>query len=111
MGFDFRLVGKRRVMLMHLIMILLQLGGQKTSAMAALWFKTFLLVFLVLIMPSSYGMVNGLQGGMQAKHSLEQGGMIRMSSSRKLLMLGAMLDYDDTGANHKHDPIKKPGKP
>ncbi|XWS61353.1 hypothetical protein CRYUN_Cryun07bG0118700 [Craigia yunnanensis] len=79
--------------------------------MAALWFKTFLLVSLVLIMPFSYGMVDGFQGGMQTKYSLEQGGMIQKSSSRKLLMLGAMLDYDDAGANPKHDPRKKPGKP
>lgn len=33
------------------------------------------------------------------------------SISRKLLMEGAMLDYDDTGANTKHEPRKKPGKP
>ncbi|XVF51028.1 hypothetical protein PTKIN_Ptkin04bG0150500 [Pterospermum kingtungense] len=80
-------------------------------AMAALWFKTFLLVSLLLIMPFSYGMVDGFQGGMQAKDSLEQGGVMQMSSSRKLLTVGAMLDYDDTGANPKHDPRKKPGKP
>ncbi|XP_022738448.1 uncharacterized protein LOC111291122 [Durio zibethinus] len=80
--------------------------------MAALRFKTFLLVslLLLLITPFSHGMV---EGGMQAKYSsLERGGkgMIQMRSSRKLLM-GAMLDYDDTGANPKHDPRKKPGKP
>ncbi|XVE58344.1 hypothetical protein DITRI_Ditri04bG0162600 [Diplodiscus trichospermus] len=81
--------------------------------MAALWFKTFLLLSLVLIMPFSHGMVDGVQGGMQAKFSFQQGGMIETmsSSSRKLLMVGAMLDYDDAGANHKHDPKKKPGKP
>lgn len=28
---------------------------------------------------------------------------------RKRLMLGAVLDYDDTGPNPKHDPRKKPG--
>ncbi|XVF12694.1 hypothetical protein REPUB_Repub08aG0141200 [Reevesia pubescens] len=82
--------------------------------MAALRFKTFLLVSLLLIiMPnfSTYGMVEGFQDhGMQAKYSIEQGGMIQMSSSRKLLM-GIMLDYDDAGANPKHDPRKKPGKP
>ncbi|XWS50327.1 hypothetical protein CRYUN_Cryun12cG0078800 [Craigia yunnanensis] len=58
--------------------------------MAALWFKTFLLVSLLLIMPFFCGMADGFRGGMQAKYSLEQGGMIQMSSSRKLLMLGAM---------------------
>ncbi|XVF10098.1 hypothetical protein REPUB_Repub07fG0153900 [Reevesia pubescens] len=79
-------------------------------------FKTFLLVSFLLIMPFSYGMQvkDGFQGGMlQAKYSLYQrtgNGIIQMSSSRKLLM-GAMLDYDDTGANPKHDPRKKPGKP
>lgn len=31
-------------------------------------------------------------------------------NSRKLWMLDAtMQDYDDTGANQKHDPRRKPG--
>ncbi|KAA3456797.1 hypothetical protein EPI10_003559 [Gossypium australe] len=59
------------------------------------------------------GMVNG---GMQAKYnSLHQqmkgvNEKIQMTSSRKLLM-GAMLDYEETGANTKHEPRKRPGKP
>ncbi|MBA0794645.1 hypothetical protein Gohar_018954 [Gossypium harknessii] len=66
-------------------------------------------VALVLVL----GMVNG---GMQAKyHSLHQqmkgvNEKIQMTSSRKLLM-GAMLDYEETGANTKHEPRKRPGKP
>lgn len=28
---------------------------------------------------------------------------------RKLLMPDAVLDYDDAGANPKHDPRRKPG--
>ncbi|KAB2001064.1 hypothetical protein ES319_D12G275000v1 [Gossypium barbadense] len=93
----------------------------KISAMAAApWFKTFLLVSLLLLMPFSQGMVEeGLDGGMKqaADYSVEQGGkemmMIQMRTVRKLMMLGGMQDYDDTGANqkHEHDPRKKPGKP
>ncbi|EOY23598.1 hypothetical protein QQP08_011946 [Theobroma cacao] len=75
----------------------------------ALCFKAFLLLSL-LLMPFSCGTVAAFQDGMQAKYSLHLGG-IQTNPSRKLLMLGAMLDYDDTGANTKHDPRKKPGKP
>lgn len=35
---------------------------------------------------------------------------IQMASTRKLLM-GGMLDYEETGANTKHEPRKRPGKP
>ncbi|PPD92185.1 hypothetical protein GOBAR_DD10860 [Gossypium barbadense] len=91
----------------------------KISAMAAApWFKTFLLYHLFLLLWS--GMVEeGLDGGMKqaADYSVEQGGkemmMIQMRTVRKLMMLGGMQDYNDTGANqkHEHDPRKKPGKP
>ncbi|KAB2089454.1 hypothetical protein ERO13_A03G051600v2 [Gossypium hirsutum] len=81
--------------------------------MPPLRFNAFLLLSLLLFMPFSYGMVNG---GMQAKyqslHQLMKGvnEKIQMTSSRKLLM-GAMLDYEETGANTKHEPRKRPGKP
>ncbi|XVE64429.1 hypothetical protein DITRI_Ditri07aG0100100 [Diplodiscus trichospermus] len=72
--------------------------------MAALWFKIFLLVSLLLIMTFSYGMTDGTQDGMQmpAKYSVEQGGMIQMISSRKLLQVNS--DYDDPHANRRHRP-------
>ncbi|OMO93599.1 hypothetical protein COLO4_16797 [Corchorus olitorius] len=64
-------------------------------------------------MPLSYGSLE--DGGMQvqqAKYSLEKGGILfeMKPISRKVLMAGAMLDYDDAGANRKHDPpSRKPG--
>ncbi|KAK8599291.1 hypothetical protein V6N13_077222 [Hibiscus sabdariffa] len=84
---------------------------------AAFWFRAFLVVSLLLL---AYGVAEGFQGGIQQaemEYSVEQGGkekiQSRISAARKLLMLGlgGMLDYDDTGANPKHDPRKKPGKP
>ncbi|XVE64424.1 hypothetical protein DITRI_Ditri07aG0099600 [Diplodiscus trichospermus] len=53
-------------------------------------------------------MADGFQGGMRtlAKCSVEQGGMIRMSSSRKLLKV---VQYDEPPhANRRHTP--PPGK-
>ncbi|XVE64423.1 hypothetical protein DITRI_Ditri07aG0099500 [Diplodiscus trichospermus] len=88
----------------HIDPLLLYIRLQ-TLAMVALWFKTFILVSLLLIMPFSYGMADGFQGGMQTstKYSVEQGGMIRMSSSRKLLQVH--LDYENPHANPpKHKP-------
>ncbi|MBA0609269.1 hypothetical protein Godav_021350 [Gossypium davidsonii] len=93
--------------------------------MPPLRFNAFLLLSLLLFMPFSYGnpIINSslllagmVNGGMQAKyHSLHQqmkgvNEKIQMTSSRKLLM-GAMLDYEETGANTKHEPRKRPGKP
>ncbi|XP_039065266.1 uncharacterized protein LOC120210631 [Hibiscus syriacus] len=86
--------------------------------MSPLRFNAFLLLSLLFFLPLSHGLVEGFQGGMQRKyHSLHQqmkGGnyeRIQMSSSSRKLLTGAMLDYDDTGANTKHEPRRKPGKP
>ncbi|XVF53369.1 hypothetical protein PTKIN_Ptkin05aG0093900 [Pterospermum kingtungense] len=76
--------------------------------MAALWFKRFLLVSLpLMVMPYSHGMADGFQGGIQAKYSLEQGGIQTKSSSRKLLT--ETVDYDPEVANSKHDLRRKSG--
>ncbi|KAK8484412.1 hypothetical protein V6N13_046778 [Hibiscus sabdariffa] len=80
---------------------------------ASFWFRAFLVVSLLLL---AYGVAQGFQQA-EMQYSVEQGGkekiQFRMRAARKLLMLGlgGMLDYDDTGANPKHDPRKKPGKP
>ncbi|KAF3432795.1 hypothetical protein FNV43_RR23897 [Rhamnella rubrinervis] len=76
----------------------------------ALRIKTFLLVFLIVILiPLSSGMVEDLKDGSNLNHySLHQGTGIRMNS-RKLMMADTLLDYDDAGANPKHDPKRKPG--
>ncbi|KAK8686519.1 hypothetical protein V6N13_125543 [Hibiscus sabdariffa] len=89
--------------------------------MSTLRFNAFLLLSLLLFMPFSSvanaGIVNGFQAGMQPKyyslHQQMKGGneKIQMSSSSRKLLTGTMLDYDDTGANTKHDPRRKPGKP
>ncbi|KAL4362862.1 hypothetical protein GQ457_04G013640 [Hibiscus cannabinus] len=85
--------------------------------MSTLRFNCFLLLSLLLFLPVSSGIVNGFQAGMQPKyyslHQQMKGGneKIQMSSSSRKLLTGAMLDYDDTGANTKHDPRRKPGKP
>ncbi|GMI75582.1 hypothetical protein HRI_001227500 [Hibiscus trionum] len=80
--------------------------------MSTLRFNAFLLLSLLLFMPFSYGMVNGFQGGMQAEYySLHQQMKGGSSSSSRKLLTGAILDYDDTGANTKHEPRRKPGKP
>ncbi|MBA0761775.1 hypothetical protein Gotri_024369 [Gossypium trilobum] len=72
--------------------------------MPPLRFNAFLLLSLLLFMPFSYGnpIINSSMKGVNEK--------IQMTSSRKLLM-GAMLDYEETGANTKHEPRKRPGKP
>ncbi|GMJ06354.1 hypothetical protein like AT5G53486 [Hibiscus trionum] len=77
----------------------------------AFWFRAFLVVSLLLLL------VEGFQQVEMEYSVLEQGGsgkemiQFQMSAARRLLMLGGMLDYDDAGANPKHDPRKKPGKP
>ncbi|GMY07558.1 protein PSY [Fagus crenata] len=68
--------------------------------------KTFLLLLLVLLIPLS-GMVEGFKDGMNPNHSLYKDG-IRVYL-RKLPEVASLLDYDDAGANTKHDPRKKPG--
>ncbi|KAI9157329.1 hypothetical protein LWI28_020736 [Acer negundo] len=79
--------------------------------------NTFLLVFLLLLLipllSPSGGMVEGFKDDMHPKYSLYKDG-IQMKKMRKLLMVDAVLDYDDAGANTKHDPPKKKpggGKP
>ncbi|XVF53370.1 hypothetical protein PTKIN_Ptkin05aG0093900 [Pterospermum kingtungense] len=52
-------------------------------------------------------MADGFQGGIQAKYSLEQGGIQTKSSSRKLLT--ETVDYDPEVANSKHDLRRKSG--
>ncbi|KAJ7959368.1 putative Adenosylcobalamin-dependent ribonucleoside-triphosphate reductase [Quillaja saponaria] len=71
--------------------------------------KTSLLVFLLLI-PISSDLVEGFKDSIHLTHLLYKDGF-RMNS-RKLLALDAVLDYDDAGANSRHDPSpkKKPGR-
>ncbi|KAF5731277.1 hypothetical protein HS088_TW19G00884 [Tripterygium wilfordii] len=78
-------------------------------ALASLTIKTFLLV-LLLVIPFYSGMSEGFKDGMnQNHHSLYKDEVGFEINSRKLLMLDAMLDYDDAGPNPKHDPRRKPG--
>ncbi|KAJ7959369.1 putative Adenosylcobalamin-dependent ribonucleoside-triphosphate reductase [Quillaja saponaria] len=76
--------------------------------------KTSLLVFLLLIPISSdsfhIDLVEGFKDSIHLTHLLYKDGF-RMNS-RKLLALDAVLDYDDAGANSRHDPSpkKKPGR-
>ncbi|ESR54382.1 hypothetical protein WN944_014736 [Citrus x changshan-huyou] len=75
--------------------------------MAALGIKTFILLYLLFNIPLlSSGMVDGFK--INSIHS-DQQSLHKDMSMRKRLMLGAVLDYDDTGPNPKHDPRKKPG--
>ncbi|CAK9151587.1 unnamed protein product [Ilex paraguariensis] len=69
---------------------------------------TFLSVFLILLIYSSAGTVKGFDDGVNTISSIHKGG-VRLNS-RKLLVHESVLDYDDAGANTKHDPRKgKPG--
>lgn len=52
-----------------------------------------------------------IKGGNEMIHFQMMSSSSSSRKSRKLLRMGAMQDYDDTGANSKHDPRKKPGKP
>ncbi|XP_008234707.1 PREDICTED: uncharacterized protein LOC103333614 isoform X2 [Prunus mume] len=65
-----------------------------------------LLFFLsLLLIPLSSGFK---EDGIDPIHLLHKDGIVM--NSRKLWMLDAtMQDYDDTGANQKHDPRRKPG--
>ncbi|KAH0978750.1 hypothetical protein GBA52_005927 [Prunus armeniaca] len=80
----------------------------------ALRINVFLLLLLflsLLLIPlSSVGIVNEgfKEDGIDPIHLLHKDGIVM--NSRKLWMLDAtMQDYDDTGANQKHDPRRKPG--
>ncbi|CAL9008890.1 unnamed protein product [Prunus brigantina] len=80
----------------------------------ALRINVFLLLLLflsLLLIPlSSVGIVNEgfKEDGIEPIHLLHKDGIV--VNSRKLWILDAtMQDYDDTGANQKHDPRRKPG--
>ncbi|PQP95207.1 protein PSY2 isoform X2 [Prunus yedoensis var. nudiflora] len=74
----------------------------------ALRINVFLLLLLflpLLLIPLSSGLK---EDGIDPIHLLHKDGIVM--NSRKLWMLDAtMQDYDDTGANQKHDPKRKPG--
>ncbi|BFG23538.1 hypothetical protein CerSpe_098130 [Prunus speciosa] len=74
----------------------------------ALRINVFLLLLLflpLLLIPLSSGLK---EDGIDPIHLLHKDGIVM--NSRKLWMLDAtMQDYDDTGANQKHDPRRKPG--
>ncbi|XP_062153838.1 uncharacterized protein LOC133862017 [Alnus glutinosa] len=72
----------------------------------ALRIKTVLLLLLILLIPLS-GTVEGFKDGTNPYHSLFKGG--NRIKLRKLLEFDSLLDYEDAGANSKHDPRKKPG--
>ncbi|GLT69501.1 hypothetical protein SLA2020_416490 [Shorea laevis] len=72
----------------------------------ALNFKTLLLLLLILLIPLS-GKVEGFKDMTNPYHSLYKDG--NRMKLRKLLEFDSLLDYDDAGANSKHDPRKKPG--
>ncbi|CAK9146543.1 unnamed protein product [Ilex paraguariensis] len=71
--------------------------------------NAFLFVFLILLIYSSSGMVEGFNDGVNPFYRSHKDGV--QLNSRKLPVLEALLlDYDDAGANSKHDPRKgKPG--
>ncbi|CAL0327493.1 unnamed protein product [Lupinus luteus] len=71
--------------------------------------KIFLLVLLLVLIPSSSGLAEGCKENMDPSpthHLLYKDG-IKMNS-RKLLNHEFVLDYDEAGPNPKH--TKKPGK-
>nr|GEW27282.1 hypothetical protein [Tanacetum cinerariifolium] len=65
---------------------------------------TLLIAFLLLTYICS---VSGSSGGEDRVNSLHKDGF--RIHARKLLMLDAVLDYDDAGANSRHDPRKGRG--
>ncbi|XP_044508310.1 uncharacterized protein LOC123227498 [Mangifera indica] len=76
----------------------------------ALKINASLLLFILLLVPLlSSGMDEGFKDGMIPKHSLYKYEGERMNIARKLLVSehAVGLDYDDAGANTKHDPPKK----
>ncbi|CAK7324205.1 unnamed protein product [Dovyalis caffra] len=69
--------------------------------------KNFLLVSLLLLAPLfSSDLVEGFNEGMNQLHSLHKDG-IQMINTRKLLL--DVMDYDEAGPSHKHDPKGRPG--
>ncbi|KAJ4726690.1 putative Adenosylcobalamin-dependent ribonucleoside-triphosphate reductase [Melia azedarach] len=84
--------------------------------MAALRVNTSLLLFLLLLVPllsSSPGIIveSFKVDSMLPVYSLHKDDGVGMKM-RKLMSFehgDAVLDYDDAGANQKHDPRKKPG--
>ncbi|XP_050238861.1 uncharacterized protein LOC126688269 [Mercurialis annua] len=72
--------------------------------------KPLLVLFLLLIVPFSSGMVEGFREITNPDYSIHKVKMDgNQMNSRKLLV--EVLDYDDTGPNPKHDPRKKGGRP
>ncbi|KAL1824020.1 hypothetical protein DCAR_0312043 [Daucus carota subsp. sativus] len=68
--------------------------------------KTSHLIFLLFLCLSS-GMIEGVSNGMNPASMLHEGR--DKMSSRKLLSHDVVLDYEDPGANPKHDPRGKKG--
>ncbi|KAJ0045549.1 hypothetical protein Pint_05088 [Pistacia integerrima] len=79
-------------------------------SLMALKINASLLLFLLLLIPLiSSGMVEGFKDGMNPKYSLHKDDGGRVNIARKLLVdeNALVLDYDDAGANTRHDPPKK----
>ncbi|XP_048325666.1 uncharacterized protein LOC125421289 isoform X2 [Ziziphus jujuba] len=71
--------------------------------------NTFLLILLLLVViPLCSGMVEGSEVGINPNYSLHKGG-IQVNIRKLLVMPRTFLDYDDAGANPRHDPRRKPG--
>nr|XP_043618296.1 uncharacterized protein LOC122590024 [Erigeron canadensis] len=72
----------------------------------ALFTKTTLVIsFLLLIYITSVS--GGRNGGVNHAYSLHKDGF--RIHARKLSVLDAVLDYDDAGANPRHDPRRGRG--
>ncbi|XP_021909545.1 uncharacterized protein LOC110823467 [Carica papaya] len=72
---------------------------------------TLLLLFFLLLISLSSDLVEGFRDDKQVEptYSFHKEIGMQMRGGRKLLAMDAMLDYDDAGANPRHDPRKKGG--
>ncbi|PRQ60474.1 uncharacterized protein LOC133717976 [Rosa rugosa] len=72
--------------------------------------RVLLLSVLLISLSSGNNIVEGFKDGNDhhIDHLLHKG--IKVNSRKLVMMLDAtMHDYDDAGANPKHDPRRKPG--
>ncbi|WOG90881.1 hypothetical protein DCAR_0310127 [Daucus carota subsp. sativus] len=72
--------------------------------------KTSLLVLLVVLsFYLSSGTVDGFSNGAKLINSLRQDGSLRVNLSSRKLLSHDVSDYDEAGANTKHDPRGRRG--